>query len=133
MKTESLLDSFALLKFFQQESGFERVRHRLSEAKQHQKPLLMCELNVGEVFYVIGKRHGIAQAESILAQFPTLPIHLIPATWDIVLQAARLKAQYALSYADCIAAACAISHRAALVTGDKEFKALEHLLPIEWV
>lgn len=133
MKNVRLLDSFALVKFLRQEPGFERVKSWLVEAERASEPLLMSELNLGEVFYIIGKDQGLARAEEIAASFPTLPIRPIPVSWEIILQAARFKAQCSLSYADCIAAACAVNHQAVLVTGDKEFRAIQHLLRIEWI
>ena len=133
MKNERLLDSFALVKFFREEPGYERVKHWLVEARRRENFLLVCELNAGEVFYVIGRENGIPKAEEILMLLSTLPLRMIPVTWELVLQAARLKAQYSLSYADCMAAACAIHHQAILVTGDPEFRKVKHLLEIEWI
>ena len=133
MKNARLLDSFALIRFLRQERGYEQVKERLREAGRTQEPLLMCEMNLGEVYYVIGREEGVPKAEEILTSVSTLPIRRIPATWEIILQAARLKAQHPLSYADCIAAASAISQGAVLITGDKEFRTIQHLLPIEWV
>lgn len=133
MKNARLLDSFALVKFLREEPGFERVKGRLVEAARSDDPLLMCEINLGEVFYVIGREQGLARAEEMVASFSTLPIKPIPVAWEMILQAARLKAQYSLSYADCIAAACAMIHQAILVTGDREFRAIQHLLRIEWI
>lgn len=133
MKNARLLDSFALVKFLRQEPGFERVKGWLMDAHRTGRPLLMSEINLGEVFYIIGREQGLARAEEIAASFSTLPIKQIPATWEMILQAARLKAEHALSYADCIAAACAMAHQAILVTGDKEFRVIRHLLRIEWI
>jgi ribonuclease VapC len=50
-----------------------------------------------------------------------------------VFQAAEYKAQYAMSYADCFALACAIENSAVLITGDPEFQAVSHLVKIEWI
>jgi ribonuclease VapC len=38
-----------------------------------------------------------------------------------------------MSYADCFAVACAVNESAVLVTGDPEFKAVSHLVQIEWM
>jgi ribonuclease VapC len=94
---------------------------------------LASELNIGEVFYVIARKKGLPKAEEFLTFLPGLPLRLLPVTWEIILQAARFKAQYALSYADCVAAASAVAHQAILVTGDPEFRALKHLVQIEWI
>jgi len=38
-----------------------------------------------------------------------------------------------MSFADCFALASAVEHGAVLVTGDPEFRAVEHLVTIGWV
>jgi PIN domain nuclease of toxin-antitoxin system len=51
-KTPKVLDSFALLAFLNREAGFEKVGTLLRTAKTDSEPLLMNEINVGEVFYI---------------------------------------------------------------------------------
>ena len=133
MKTRKLLDSFALIRFLRREAGSERVKELLGQSARSGDPLLMCELNLGEVYYVIGRERGLPLAEETIALVSTLPIRRVSVTWEMILHAARLKSQHALSYADCMAAACAIAHKAVLITGDREFKAVKHMLPIEWI
>jgi predicted nucleic acid-binding protein len=50
-----------------------------------------------------------------------------------VIEAAKLKAQHAISYADAFAAATAIRRGAVLVTGDPEFRALEGTVTLKWI
>jgi len=50
-----------------------------------------------------------------------------------VIDAARIKAEYPLSFADCFAIAIARCQKAAVLTGDPEFKKVEHLVKIEWL
>lgn len=64
---------------------------------------------------------------------PSLPITIVDNSLEDVIEAARLKAKCPLSFADCFAAATAIRERAALVTGDAEFKKLGKALTIDWV
>ena len=45
----------ALLAFLNREAGFEKVRTLLRTAETASEPLLMNEINVGEVFYIIAK------------------------------------------------------------------------------
>ena len=51
----------------------------------------------------------------------------------MVFKAAEYKAQYSISYADCFVLASAIEQKAAIVTGDPEFRKVEHLADIIWV
>ena len=47
--------------------------------------------------------------------------------------AARFKAHHRISYADCFAAALAKVSNGEVVTGDKEFKAVEGKIKISWL
>ena len=49
------------------------------------------------------------------------------------MRAAEIKAQYAISYADCFAAATAEKLSASIITGDPEFKKVEHLVSVDWI
>ncbi len=58
---------------------------------------------------------------------------MVANNFDDVLSAARIKAEYSLSYADCFAAATARKFNAVILTGDPEFKNIEHFVEIEWI
>ena len=60
-------------------------------------------------------------------------IVILPCPENLVYRAAELKAVYAMSYADTFAVASAMEHKACLVSGDPEFRQVEHLVKIEWV
>ena len=94
----------------------------------------MNAVNVGEVFYVLSRQRGDRAAEYFLSVvLPGLPIGVIDNSFDNVMEAARLKAKHALSFADCFAAATAIRENAVLVTGDPEFRKLGRVLTVEWI
>jgi len=128
-----LLDTFPLVRFFKDEPGVEKVEKILILSRQSRQSLLMSEINAGELYYAIARKEGERRAEEILASLTLFRIALIPATWPLVLEAARLKAKYPLSYADCFAVATARKQEATLVTGDPEFKQVEDLVSIEWI
>ncbi len=134
MKRKRLLDSFALLAFLNKETGFQRVRDRLSEAQKSEETMLMNDINVGEVYYILFRKRGREEAdyflETILA---ALPITTVSNTFDDVIEAAKIKAEYSLSFADCFAVALAKKKDATVMTGDPEFKKIEHLVTIEWL
>lgn len=133
MKNAILLDTFPLVRFFKAEPGSERVKTLLLEARRKNTPLVMSELNAGELYYIIARALGMDRAEEMLASLSMIPVKLLPTTWELTIAAARLKATWALSYADCFALASAIAYKAMLVTGDPEFKQVAHLVPIEWL
>jgi ribonuclease VapC len=58
---------------------------------------------------------------------------LLPIPNHLIFHAAEYKAQYVLSYADCFALASAVEYKATLLTGDPEFKKVEHLVDIIWI
>lgn len=93
----------------------------------------MNEINIGEVYYIIAKRRSRNRADAFLQRLETLPITALSNTFDDVLNAARIKAVHALSYADAFAAASAEREEAALVTGDAEFHTVAHRIEIEWL
>ena len=62
-----------------------------------------------------------------------LRIQFVDVDWELTQEAARFKTKNKISYADCYAAALAIVKKADLVTGDREFKAVEDQVKIQWV
>jgi predicted nucleic acid-binding protein len=131
VKTKRVLDAFALLAYLKGERGHLRVMELMTAAETG---LLINAVNVGEVFYVLARARGVQEADYFLdVILPSLPITVLDNTFENVIDAARLKAIHALSFADCFAAATAIRERAALVTGDPEFKKLGKALEIDWV
>ena len=133
VKTPKVLDSFALLAFLNKEAGFEQVRTLLRTAEAAGEPLLMNEINVGEVFYIIAKARSLEKAEDFLHRLATLPIQPVSNTFPDVLEAARVKAQFPLSYADAFAVSTALRSQAIVITGDPEFHTVEHLVEILWL
>ena len=134
MKKKSLLDSFALLTYLNKEDGFEKVRRLLADAQSSRQSVLMNELNVGETYWIIHRKCGREQAEYFLGPvLKGLPISVISNNFDAVISAAKIKARYALSFADCFAVATAQRESAVVLTGDPEFKNVAELVEIEWL
>jgi len=128
-----LLDSFALLAYLDDEPGKERVLQLLTQADSRKCRLVMCLVNLGEVLYIVERERGLALAQSVLALVESLPIELLEASRDLVLDAAHVKAHHALSYADAFAVATAMRERAIVLTGDPEFETVGELVKAEWI
>ena len=47
--------------------------------------------------------------------------------------AKEIKAEYAISYADCFSAATAIKLEATVLTGDPEFEKLRDIVQVRWI
>lgn len=127
-----LFDSHAILAFLQNEKEAETVATILRSCLERTLPRLMCMINLGEVIYLTKRRFGDEKKLEVLAHIHRLGFELISVTDALVFQAAEYKAQYPLSYADSFAVACAVNNGAILVTGDPEFKAVEHLVQVHW-
>lgn len=128
-----LLDSFALLAYLNDEPGRARVKEVLKSAEQGLCRVLLCMINFGEVLYATERRRGFATAQSVQALIESMPIAILDATRNLVLDAAHIKANHAISYADAFAVASAIRERAVILTGDPEFEGVEALVTVEWL
>ena len=80
---------------------------------------VMSWINLGEVYYITMRREGEAVARRILASLLASVI-ADEATPARVVEASRIKARYAMAFADAFAVATAQAHRAVLLTGDPE-------------
>jgi ribonuclease VapC len=133
MTKRYLFDSHALLAFFQKERGTEVVAKILRRALKQRLDRLICVINLGEIIYMTKRRFGDQKKMEILSRVYQLGFKVLPAPESLVYQAAELKAEYPIAYADCFALACAREHSASLVTGDPEFKQVAHLVNIAWI
>jgi ribonuclease VapC len=103
------------------------------KAIESSKPLLMCIVNWGEVYYQIASRLGNQKAQEIEQLIETLPIRLVEADRELTREAARIKATKRMAFADCFAAALARLRKADLYTGDPEFKMVEKEVKVVWL
>ena len=117
-----LFDSHALLAFFQKEKGAEVVEKILRKAFTQQIDRFICVINLGEIIYITKRQFGESKKLEILGRVYQLGFKVLPVPDTLVFKAAELKAEYAISYADCFALACALDQSAILVTGDPDFK-----------
>ena len=131
MKRKSLLDSFAVLAWIQDEEGAQVVEDLLYGAQRGEGQIIMNIINLGEVTYRIGKLKGEDEAKETLDEIRRLPLTVVPATEEAVFSAAGFKMHYAISYADAFAAAAAEELGAVLVTGDPELEQLGSRIQME--
>lgn len=128
-----VLDSFAVLAYLEDEAGADQVATLLAAARQGQASVWMSIINYGEVVYITEREQGLFAAQRAIAALDQLPITLVDADRKLTLAAAKVKAHHRVSYADSFAVALAQSHRAAVLTGDPEFRAVTELAPVEWL
>ena len=130
-----VLDSWALIAFFEDEPAAEAVEKLLQQAAEEKHKLLMSVVNWGEVYYTTMREVSQEAAEQKAQEIAALPIDIIGVSDDLALakQAAIFKATNQMAYADCFAAAVAKQKNAELITGDPEFKAVEKEIKIHWL
>ena len=131
--TPLLFDSYALLRFLQREPGSDRVRHLLTQCRENSIPCLLNVINFGEILYITQRKFGIQARMQVFIAVQQMGITILTCPDSLVYAAAELKGAYAMSYADTFALASAMVQNARLVTGDPEFRQVEHLVKIEWV
>jgi predicted nucleic acid-binding protein len=131
--TKYVLDSFAMIAYFEDEPGADKVSEILNMLIGRKAKGFMSVINWGEMYYNTMREQGVEEAESVLTQFDKYPIQLIEADRRLTYEAAKLKARHKIAYADCFAAALSLSLNASLITGDPEFKKLAHELSVEWI
>jgi predicted nucleic acid-binding protein len=130
-----VLDSWILLAWLKgQRPGAAAMDLLWRAAAAGRVRLFLNLINLGEVYYLTAKAASLAQAGRILQQLRAMPVEIWPVSEELVLEAARLKARFPISYADAFAAATARSVPAPLATGDPEFRKLERqgLLELRW-
>ena len=127
-----VLDASALMTFFENRPGAEKVEELIQLAVDGKRELLMSVINWGEVYYSVWRAKGPGVALKVLSDIAQLPIELVAANYDLTRRAAEFKAQHKLPYADCFAAALAAQSKAPLLTSDRDFSHVEKQVSILW-
>ncbi len=128
-----VLDSFALISYIEGEKGAKIVANILKEALTDKAEIFMSVINWGEIYYIVLREQGKEAAELYLKTINRYPIKIVDIDKFLTLEAANFKAFHKMSYADAFAVALAKIQKAKLVTGDKEFKAIENKVKVVWI
>lgn len=128
-----VLDSYALLAYFQGEASSVFVKELIEAAINDKTILYLSIINVGEIYYVTYKTFNKIEADNILLDIRRLPINMYEASENLVIKSAKIKAVYPISYADSFVASLADELKAPLVTGDPEFKLIEKDFDVIWL
>ncbi len=126
-----LLDTSALLALRDDEPGAERVAGLLREKSVQCHACFMTRM---EILYRVWKDEGELSGKLALQQCLALPLQWVEADEALLLQAAELKAGFAISVVDAWIAAAAMRRGAILVHKDPEFSALpiqQETLPLK--
>lgn len=132
-KPRYILDSYALLAYFQAETAGARVRNILKEAANGSVEAILSMISLGEIYYIVARKRGLEQAGVITEDISRLPVGLVEVTKERVLAAASVKAQHPVSYADAFVVATAVEFSATIVTGDQEFRETQSRAAVLWL
>ncbi|MBN1569170.1 MAG: type II toxin-antitoxin system VapC family toxin [Acidobacteria bacterium] len=128
-----VLDSYALMAHFEDEAGGEQVRKILKAALAGKTELFLSVINLGELYYTTLRERKREKAQEVLFLLEQLPITVVNADLEMTLEAAELKSDHPVAYADCFAAALGIRKKAKILTGDPEFRKFGALISVEWI
>ena len=133
MPHTKVLDAFAVLAFLYDEPGAETIQNLLSDAGEGKINLVMCTVNLGEVWYWVSRLASPEAADYSIQELQAMGVEIMDADWEVTHQAAVYKARGNIFYADTFAAALAKLRSCPVVTGDREFKQLGEEIEIEWL
>lgn len=110
-----VLDSWSVLRYLEDSGPAAQL---VADLLDSEKPL-MSWINLGEVHYVLRRTHGEDDAAETVRDLRGVIDARLPDE-RLVLDAARIKADHPMAYADAFAAALTIAQDATLWTGDPE-------------
>ena len=110
-----VLDSWAVLRYLE---NTEPAATLVADLLDGERPL-MSWINLGEVHYILRRAHGEDDATETVRDLRDVIDARLPDE-RLVLDAARLKADHPMAYADAFGAALAVAEDATLWTGDPE-------------
>src|SRR5487761_515701 len=127
-----VLDANAVIRYFAvgDGQGGDKVRGLFEQVERNQARLSMSVINMGEVFYILLKHIGEQRALQYV-QVLQHAVTMIDADANRTIEAATLKHQYKLGYADSFAAALALESKATLVSADPSFEKVWR--PLKWM
>lgn len=111
----TVLDSWAVMRLLEgSEPSASRVQKLIDSGDA-----VISWINLGEIYYVLVRSLGDDAAAATVRDIETSVEAVLPDRL-LILDAARIKAEHRMSYADAFAAATAVRFAASLWTGDPE-------------
>lgn len=110
-----VLDSWAVLRYLEDAGP---AAEAVSDLVGQERPL-MSWINLGEVHYVLRRLHGDDAATETVRDLRAVIDARLPDE-ALVVDAARIKSDHPMAYADAFAAALTVAFDATLWTGDPE-------------
>lgn len=135
MSRKYVLDACSVIAYLADEEGADVVENLLVGNNTEKIDLLMHKLNFYEVFYDTWKSKSEATAMEVFKTIEDSPVEIIDSISDeLMIEAARFKANYRMSVADSFAIAAAKQQKAILVTSDHhEFDPVDKAGEVEFL
>jgi len=127
-----VVDAWAMLAWLLDQAAAPAVESFFQQADAGDLQLVMSWINVGEVYYIISRRHGPERAADFLNRLPSLPIRLVLPDEDGILAAAEVKARHPISFSAAFAIALALGEKGSVITGDEEIRR-SAMVPVDWI
>lgn len=117
------------------ESGMEQVRSLFHKAADADRTLFIAAVNWTEVLYKVEQKQGRDGLTTAKRFERTMPLEVTVLDRELAESAAALKSDHDLGLADAFAAALAKAKgkNSEFVTADRQFKALEKEIKINWL
>ena len=121
------LDSRALIAFFRNEEGADKVDKILTSAALLECEIIMHNVSVAEFYYDSIYFSSKEDADLLMEKLLSFPIDFIQAVEiDLIKQVGYFKTTYKVSFADCFVLGTARLYKSTIVTSDHhEFNVIE--------
>jgi predicted nucleic acid-binding protein len=126
-----VLDTSALMAFFQNEPGADTIKQILNRARGEKCQAVISFITLTELYYILWQEEGESAAKELLAHIKSLPVMIIESHERLTLLAGRIKATFRLSLADAFVAATASIVGGTLVHKDPELEQVKKLVVTE--
>ena len=136
MARNKVLDAWAMIAYFQGEPSGGKVNELLksfSTDPERAGILMISRVQWGEILYVFESWYGASRREEVERLMSQMSVDIVETDAAMTRTAAHFKASAKLPYVDAFAAALAIQKGAQLVTGDRDFKAVDGKIDILWL
>ncbi len=122
-----VLDSRALIAFFRNEEGADKVDKILTSAALLECEIIMHNVSVAEFYYDSIYFSSKEDADLLMEKLLSFPIDFIQAVEiDLIKQVGYFKTTYKVSFADCFVLGTARLYKSTIVTSDHhEFNVIE--------
>src|SRR5260370_17430971 len=127
-----VLDASAVMTFFEDRPGAEKVEELIRLGVEGKRQLFMSVVNWGEVYYSTWRAKGPGVARKVLEDIAQLPLEIVDADLELTRSPAELRAEHNLPYTDSFTAALTTNRKASLATSDKDFAQVEKNVDIIW-